>query len=504
MIAGRSALEREANKFLQHAERSIDIGEDPLQLSLSEYIQAGWPVLEPATELVWSWHNEAIAEHLEAISAGQIQKLIINIPPGMMKSLEVAVFWPTWEWTRRPYKRFLTASHAQSLATRDALKSRRLIQSEWYQRHWGHRFRLTGDQNQKTRYENDLTGYRVATYVDGGTGERGDYRILDDPHNARQVHSETQREGAITWLKETWASRINDPKTSAEVVIMQRLHERDASGYLLEEIGGYAHLMLPMRFEENRRCVTSLGFMDPRTKEGELLCPARYDEAAVREKEKELASYGTAGQLQQDPKPRKGGLFEADWFKIVDEAPVGGFRVRGWDLAGTEEGENPNAAWTVGVRMQWQAGVFYVEDVIRFRGSPRTVETRIMETAESDGEDVVIDFPQDPGQAGKAQAQYLAGLLVGYKVQYSTESGEKEERAKGFSAQAEADRVRLVRGPWNGAFKEEHGLFPNGRFKDQVDAGSRAFHRLVRMIRTKGRSAAAGPRTIPNPRLTRP
>ncbi len=286
-----------------------------------KFVRLAWPILEPATPFIDGWHIDCMADHLQAVSEGQLKHLIINVPPGSSKSLVTSVMWPAYHWTRFPQDRFLTASYTDVLSLRDALKSRRLIQSAWYQEIWGNLFRMTGDQNAKGRYENDKTGYRIATHVGGGTGERAKYRILDDPHNIDEAESDTIREGAVTWVRTTWADRESDTKTGGDVVVMQRLHERDVSGMLLNEIGGYTHVMIPMRFEAQRRFVTVVKrpeggtWQDPRTVEGELLCPARWDAEDVALKEKRLGSYATAGQLQQRPSPELGGILKRHWFR---------------------------------------------------------------------------------------------------------------------------------------------------------------------------------------------
>lgn len=181
-------------------------------------------MVEPGNAFISNWHIDAICEHLEAVSRFELQRLLINIPPRCMKSLTVGVFWPTWMWINRPETRWLCASYAQQLATRDSLKCRRIIESRWYQRNWGESFQLTSDQNQKTRFENDKTGYRLATSVGGtGTGEGGDFVICDDPHNVEQALSDTQREAALIWWDETMSTRLNDPKRGGMVIVMQRL-----------------------------------------------------------------------------------------------------------------------------------------------------------------------------------------------------------------------------------------------------------------------------------------
>lgn len=276
--------------------------------SLMTFVRGAWSVLEPATPFVHGWVLDCVAEHLEAVSRGEIQNIIINIPPGTMKSLLCGVFWPTWEWARRPTRRFLTASYAQPLATRDALKSRRLIQSTWYQERFGRVFSLADDQNQKTRYDNNKMGFRLALSVGGAvTGERGDIRILDDPHHAQDIKSDAIRENSIEWIKTVWPTRKMS-SASAEVVIMQRLHERDATGFLLSEIGDYEHLCLPMHWDGAQR-FTVLGNYDKRSEPGQLLFPERFDEKEVTRLELLLGS-DASGQLEQRPTSAEGGIFQ--------------------------------------------------------------------------------------------------------------------------------------------------------------------------------------------------
>ena len=150
--------------------------------SLYEFVKQAWAVVEPGVAFIPSWHIEVICEHLEAITAGEITRLLINVPPRHSKSLIVAVMWPMWEWLAAPQQKFLCASYAGTLSIRDNLKARRLIQSPWYQERWGHLFAFAGDQNAKQRFENNKTGYRLATSVGGtATGEGGSRLILDDP-----------------------------------------------------------------------------------------------------------------------------------------------------------------------------------------------------------------------------------------------------------------------------------------------------------------------------------
>jgi len=444
--------------------------------SLADFAKRAWHVLEPATPLKWGWALDAICAHLEAVTEGQINRLLMNVPPGTMKSLLTGVIWPAWEWGPRnkPQSRFLGTAHKQDLAVRDSMKCRRLIQSPWYQALWP--TGLTTDQNAKTKFENEATGFREAMAFTSMTGSRGDRVILDDPLSADDANSEAALRAAELTFTEALPSRVNNDR-SAIVVIMQRLHERDTSGIILDRGLPYVHLCLPMRFEPDRRCVTPI-FTDPRTHDGELLFPERFSEAQVADLERTMGSYASAGQLQQRPAPRGGGMFRQDWFKVVDAAPVGCQWVRGWDLAATA---NDNAAWTAGVKIgRAPDGRFYIADSRRIQGTAADAERLIVNTASQDGQAVTGSLPQDPGQAGKAQVQYLIRQLAGYAYRASPESGDKETRALPLAAQAEAGNVLLIRGDWNRDFLAELETFPMGKFKDQVDAATRAFSDLVK------------------------
>jgi predicted phage terminase large subunit-like protein len=439
--------------------------------SLADFAKAAWHSLEPATPIKWGWALDAMCERLEAVSSGDVKRLLLNVPPGTMKSLLTGVIFPAWEWGPRgkPWLRYMGTAHKEELAVRDSMKCRRLIQSQWYQDRWP--IALTSDMNAKTKFENDKTGFREAMAFTSITGSRGDRVILDDPISAFDANSDTKLMNAEIIFTESLPSRVNNDQ-SAIIVIMQRLNERDTSGIILERELGYQHLCLPMRFEADRKSV-----FDLRTVDGELLFPERFSEDTVAELERTLGSYASAGQLQQRPAPRGGGMFKRDWFNIVDAAPADCKWVRGWDLAATA---SANAAYTAGVLVGRAGdGRFYIANSTRIQGSSADVERLIVNTASQDGKMVRGSIPQDPGQAGKSQAIYLIRQLAGYSYRASPESGDKETRAYPLAAQAEAGNVLLLRGPWNKDFIDEATTFPNGKFKDQIDAASRALSELV-------------------------
>jgi len=287
--------------------------------SLRNFAKEAWHVLEPSTELKWGWALDAICDHLQAVDMGDITRLLANVPPGSMKSLLTSVIFPAWQWGPRnkPGQRILGTAHMQDLAIRDSMKCRRLITSDWYQARWP--MKLVSDQNAKTNFENDKTGFREAMAFTSMTGKRGDVVILDDPIGAHNANSAAHLLDAELAFTETLPTRVNNEK-SAIIVIMQRLAERDVSGLILERDLGYTHLCIPMRYEPQRHCTTAW-FTDPRKVEGELMFPERFPETQVAELEKILGSYGAAGQLQQRPAPRGGGLIKVDWFRYYTTLP---------------------------------------------------------------------------------------------------------------------------------------------------------------------------------------
>lgn len=464
--------------------------------TLHGFIEEFWYVLEPSAPFVTGWALKAMCDHLEAVHRGDIQNLLITVPPGMMKSLLVSVFFQAWEWgpRGRPDLRYLATSYSEANVLRDSNKVRKLIESPKYQALWGESVTRSSKWGEH-KFENTAGGNRDCRPFGSMTGGRGDRVLIDDPHSTETAESDAERGATTRRFREGATDRLNDISRSATIVIMQRLHEKDVAGVILSLDLGYVHLNLPMEFEADRRCATVLRpandgnpailFEDPRTRPGELLFPERFPADALATLKRAKGPYAWAGQYQQRPAPREGGIFERNWFTPVGAVPAGSVRVRKWDLAATEEGKGGDPDYTAGVLIARDPlGFFYVEDVIRFRGSAADVERAVVSTAARDkmryGELLqLIHLSQDPGQAGKAQVGYLTRALAGHLVKAEPETGSKEVRASPFAAQAEAGNVRLVQAAWNEDFLAELEVFPNGSHDDQVDAASGGFNAMT-------------------------
>lgn len=465
---------------------------------LGEFVKAAWPILEPANPFVGGWHIDAICEHLEAVSRGHIRNLCINMPPRHMKSLAVSVFWPMWEWTWAPAIRWLYASYKMELGTRDSLKCRRLIESPWYQQRWGRIFRLTGDQNLKTRFENSETGYRITTTSGTGTGEGGDRIVVDDPHDIEGAVSDVQRESTLEWWDQTMSTRLNDPKRSTKVIVMQRLHEADLSGHVLKQ-GGYEHLMLPEEYEPERHCVTSLGWKDPRKHKGELLWPHRLGIPEVEDFKLRLGPTAYAGQFQQRPAPPGGGRFKADYFRSYKYDPltdtftlysrllddvhktVTGRDCRRFavmDPAGIDPEQNEKPCYTV--IQVWgltpQSDMLLLDQWREMKETPEVAAQAVAMSRQWDCEFCAVE--KNGLGLGVCQTIHRWGVaMLGINAR-----GSKEDRSATAEIRMAAGTVYFpMQAVWRYDLEHELLFFPNGEYSDQADALSHACRLIADM-----------------------
>lgn len=287
--------------------------------SLIEFIRMFWHCVEPETPFVEGWPIEGICQHLEGVTHGEINRLVLNVPPGFCKSLTTDVFWPAWEWIKAPSTRYICTSSQAYLTERDNGRFLRIVSDPVYRQLWGDRFalELMGVSN----ITNNKTGFKLATTVGGvSTGARGNRVIIDDPNSTdpNKNESEVQREGINMWLMEVMPDRLNSIEHDAIVLIQQRTHENDATATLLERGQDYVHFVVPMEYDPMRHCETDIGWQDPREKDGELAFPARFPPHVIEKLKKEKGVFAYPAQYQQSPVARGGNIIKQDWWKLYD------------------------------------------------------------------------------------------------------------------------------------------------------------------------------------------
>jgi len=448
-----------------------------------------------------------IKEVRKAKNPGVGNCITVNHPDGLYlvgetcvpthNSLLVSVFFPCWLWTTRPETRWLFSSYAQSLSSRDSVKCRRIIKHPWYQKRWGNQFQIAKDQDEKLKFENDRTGYRIASSVGGSnTGEGGDFILVDDPHKVNKTESAKERKNVISWWDNEMSTRGNDPDTYCKIVIMQRIHEGDLSGHILKQ-GGYEHLCLPAEYESKRKVwildgdkkvqkeqdvkdlPTSIGWIDPRTEEEELLWPSRFTKLALVELKRRLGSRGTAGQLQQRPSPAKGIIVERHWWKFYPESPRDkikqvSFITISWDMSFKKATDTDYVVGQVWGRTG--ANKFLFDEFRKKMGFVETIQAVLYMNAKwpQANENVVEEKAN-----GSAVIDTLKSKIPGMIAYNPIES--KESRIIAVSPQIEAGNVWLPdveKYPWVEDYIEELAIFPNGEYDDRVDSTSQALLRL--------------------------
>lgn len=279
------------------------------------FTETAFKLVSPADVYQNNWHIGCVAEHLHALHTGEIKRLLINIPPRSMKSIMVSVAFPAWLLGRDPRTRIMVASYAQMLSTKHSLDTRLIMESEWYNSVFPETV-IASDQNEKANFMTTKRGFRKATSTGGSIlGEGGDYLIADDLIKADEALSETVRNSTNSWFDQSFITRLNQPKESRAVVVMQRLHTLDLAGHLIEK-GNWHQLKIPA--EAHKRIQIDLHGTKWEMKEGELLHNARLGRKELDIARNELGEYAYAGQYLQEPVPPGGAEFKVEWYQFFE------------------------------------------------------------------------------------------------------------------------------------------------------------------------------------------
>jgi predicted phage terminase large subunit-like protein len=481
----RATIEREREgKTL--ADEAAELSE-----SLRAFVRAAWHVVWPNTAYVHGWHIDAICDHLEAVSRGEIRRLQVWVPPGTMKSTLVSIMWPVWEWTREPWLRYITGSYDLDLASDFAVKSRDLLRSAWFQTRWP-AVQLKRDQDLKRSYANTQGGTRmVSSPSSTATGRHGHRIIIDDPLNAKEIASEAKLSEAVEWHDGTLSTRFADPKTGAEVIIMQRLAEKDLAGHVLSN-GHWHVLCLPERYEAAHPFV----WPDDARGEGELLWPERIGEAENADRRRTLGDYRSAGQLQQRPAAREGAILKRSGWKFFpkrhledgegDALPRFSLVVQSWDTAfkdktssdyvvGTVWGQEGANLWLLRVvrdRMSLSLTKAAMREITGWAETRFKVQQRILIEKSANGVEIIEELKRElrgvtpvvasTSKVARAEAAEPAldagNVYVPGEQALESPSGYNEALTPAFTQ----------------ALIEECAVFPNGEHDDQVDSFTQA------------------------------
>jgi predicted phage terminase large subunit-like protein len=438
-----------------------------------EFFKAAWIVVEPARPLSTNWHHKYICdllqEECERVIAQKpkTKDVIINVPFRSTKSLIVTVMFPVWAWIKSPKLRFITSSYSATLSIELATKSRDIIFSDWFKRRWGDVFHIKKDQNLKERYENNHVGMRRATSVGGTvTGQGGDFLIVDDPLSPQMASSATERDNANEWYRTTFYSRLNQPDIGVRIIIMQRVHEDDLTGFLLGKDTRlkYKHICIPAKSGD--------GNIKPKylekfyNKDTQLFWEDRFSQRTLDDYRSALGSYGYAGQLQQTPTPLDSGMIHKDWFKVdryrVEDSVVN-FVI---DPAYTADQKNdPSALLAYTYKdNRWQI----VDCVNVYKEFPDLVKF-IQQWVAKNGYTNRSRIYVEPKASGKSIVQTLVretGLNV---KEDKPPTKDKVARVSDVSASLESGRVSILNGDWNDEFLDQLAKFPAAKHDDMVD-----------------------------------
>lgn len=440
--------------------------------SLSAFAQRAWEILEPGTPLVWNWHLDTLCGYLEAFFRKDIKRLILNVPPGSMKSLLFSVFGPAWCWTWGPEERFINLTNEVGLATRDSLRMRQIIQSDWYQGNWGHKVTIAGDQREKMYFANTRNGFRQGLGITGNvTGKRGSFLLIDDPCDAKKAFSDVEIATVNDTYDQAVSSRLNDPVNDCIGLIMQRLRTNDLTGHLLKKAKQHwVQVSIPMEYEgQSFDAGKDLGrpeLNDPRTRIGELMFPARFPRSVVETLQEDLGDYGTAGQLQQRPVPLGGGILKAAWWRAWPEdkkLPECDHIFASWDTAFSEADHKNNASSAMTL---W--GVWWHEQTGRYNVMALGAWDDRVDYTDLEEKALQIDADHEPDRhliEKKATGISLVQSLRRRRIAVYPYTPDRDKIARAYAVQSmlKAGQVWYPEGKaWAKRLIEMTSSFPNG------------------------------------------
>ena len=426
--------------------------------------------LHPQKELIHNWHIKCILHHLDAVEKGQIKRLIINMPPRSLKSICVNVYWSVKLLARNPSSKIISVSYSQELSNKHAQDVRFVMQSGWFNYCFPDALIARGN-NTKQKFLTQSRGFRFATSVCGTlTGEGADFIIVDDPQTPQQVFSQKKREKINNWFDQTLVSRLNDRANGAIVVVSQRLHPNDLTGYLLKK-GGWTVLTLPLIAPRNTKI--SINNYEYKRKKNEVLNKTEFDKKTINDLKRELGHYGFMSQYQQNPQVLHSQIVKKDWFRrysrkelesIYDKMII----YQSWDCA-IKVGKNSD--YTVCITIGLYNNQYYLLNVLRKKYTYPHLKNAVIQMYDTYKPVTIIIEDKASGQQLIQEIQEHSSHIhiVPYNPKY-----DKVTRLVLITPLIESGNVFLpgekAAKSWLPQFEEELLLFPIAEHDDQVDA----------------------------------
>lgn len=439
-----------------------------LRSDFSSFIAKTFATVNPGQAFCANWHIDALADHLEAVRRGDIKRLMINMPPRALKSICVSVAFPAWLLGHRPESRIIVASYALPLAIKHSMDTREVLRASWF-RELFPASRVARGQDEKHKFITTARGFRLSTSTGAGlTGEGGNVLMIDDPLTPEQALQTSVREATNAWFEHTFASRLDSKKEGAMVLVMQRLHPHDLSGYLLDK-GGWEQLCLPAIAPEAQTYY--FGGRSYARSAGEVLCPGRENAALYEPLKIEIGSHVFSAQYQQRPVPEEGFIIKPQWVKYSERLPDGRV-LQSWDTA-IKTGAANDASVCITAVLSDHA--LYVKDVSVMKLEYPDLKRAVLTQAEKHAPEIILLEDKASGQQLIQDLRKHSALPIVPCVPRA----DKLTRVHAISAMIEAGRLTLLKNaPWLAGFEAEMFQFPAGAHDDQVDALTQALQWL--------------------------
>lgn len=438
---------------------------------LGMFIRRAFMTVSPGDEYLHNWHIEAIAHVLMECMRGNITRLIITIPPRYMKSICASVAFPAFLLGHDPSRKIICASYAQGLSLKHAADTRLVIESDWYRKAFP-QMSLSIKKNTQSEFYTQMNGARIATSVGGTlTGLGGNFIIIDDAHKSDEVLSDIKRDQAINWFNQCASTRLDNKQKGVIIVIMQRLHQADLAGHLIDK-GGWHHLNIPAIAEMASDIQIGIDKFHHRHCD-DVLHPERESMQELEQRKLEMGSYAFASQYQQRPSPLGGGLVKLSWFRTYQKLkhPMHTEHiVQSWDIATTA---NKHSDWTVCTTWYAMAGKLYLVHVLREKYEFPQLKNKVFEMAKKYSATDVLIESVGAGQALRQQIEHACNQMAQkpFKLHWETPKEDKATRFMAETPEIEAGRVYLPESAlWLEEFQRELLNFPNGLHDDQVDS----------------------------------